>query len=1052
MHELRTMQDRLVGSTFVVLLAAALVLVFAGPAQATVTITLTGPGSGTVTSNTGSPTINCSLSGGVTSGTCSNTPPADFFTQTTITATAAPDSVFAGWTLGGGGCATGTPTTPCVLNTSEGANYSLTASFIPPPPPPTAVTDPADGVIDTHGVMHGRVNPEGTPLTSCRFEYGTSDDYGATMPCDPNVATLGSGTSEKAVSAITEKVEPGVTYHYRLVATNIGGAAVGEDRTFTTAGTPLCANSDVRVTQGITAVLLPDCMGLEMASPSMKFNQEANRPVGISATGERVAFNSTAALAETPTHPNAFGTTYVSTRELPSPNWETASAAPPDPLIIGGSFPIAKSFIPDFSRWIHVPLTTSDRQALGIGQVFVGGLNGLYAALSPPLVPTSLPPEVQPVQLAGGTRFQAASADHSHIYFRARQLGLSFLVGDPIPAGSGADINAYVAQLDPSGNPSLELVARDSDNKVWGGNCGARIGGIDGPNGLRNQGAVSADGTRLYFSTRPTQPATGSCSTANNKLRIMQRVETASGPWIKEQIVSECGAVPRACPGTGTGNISSGSKLVTNFVATSASGTFAVEMGITGTGIPANTKIAQVLSPTELELSAPASQTLSGVALRANDGDDFYQGASVDGTKVYFTSTRQLVGSDLDGTTLTSPATSCTETFATATTCDLYLYDYAKPAGERLTQVSKGDATNPTPGAGANVLNGISAISGDGSRVYFVAKGVLTTGVGPEGNSATTGQANLYTWEAGTGETAFIGTLTSSDAGFVWGNLQGTFLNRAYPVPVTGTNGKGEEVGGDGHVLLFQSRAALTNDDGEASFRDVFRYDAEATPPTLVRVSKAMPEGSDDGAFNAETVPVQQAPGTDFAEASRWVSEDGRTVVFLTEEGLVPSDDDGFRDTYLWKAGSAGNGELVRLPRSTDLSQWLSHDGSMAVFEAPGQEIAQDGDSVNDVYVAVSGGGTPPEPPPAICNPSAGQPSGGECQSSPPPPPSIPSASSTTVGTGNVKGDVPEKPRCPKGKRLVRRKGKARCVKPRANRKSKARRHSRSGLEQGGQK
>jgi hypothetical protein len=65
--------------------------------------------------------------------------------------------------------------------------------------------------------------------------------------------------------------------------------------------------------------------------------------------------------------------------------------------------------------------------------------------------------------------------------------------------------------------------------------------------------------------------------------------------------------------GAGTGELTSGSKVITNVATTS--GSFAANATITGTGIPANTTIAKVISATELELSSAATAGGSGVAL-----------------------------------------------------------------------------------------------------------------------------------------------------------------------------------------------------------------------------------------------------------------------------------------------------------------------------------------------------------------------------------------------------------------------------------------------------
>ena len=138
-----------------------------------------------------------------------------------------------------------------------------------------------------------------------------------------------------------------------------------------------------------------------------------------------------------------------------------------------------------------------------------------------------------------------------------------------------------------------------------------------------------------------------------------------------------------------------------------------------------------------------------------------------DGTKVYFTTNRQLVDSDRDGTGFLS---ACVFPFPLPLEgCDVYLYDSTLPQGERLIQVSAGeDNAQHESGVGAKVLNGTTAISGDGSRVYFVAEGVLTEHPNPEGATALAGAPNLYLWDEATKSTAFIGTLYSGDKTGLW--------------------------------------------------------------------------------------------------------------------------------------------------------------------------------------------------------------------------------------------------------------------------------------------
>ena len=100
-------------------------------------------------------------------------------------------------------------------------------------PPPVVTTGPADTVTRTTAVVHGTVNPERL-ATTYHFEYGTTTAYGTSTP--PTDA--GTGTADVPASASLSGLTAGMTYHYRLVATNAGGTTPGRDTTFTAQAPP----------------------------------------------------------------------------------------------------------------------------------------------------------------------------------------------------------------------------------------------------------------------------------------------------------------------------------------------------------------------------------------------------------------------------------------------------------------------------------------------------------------------------------------------------------------------------------------------------------------------------------------------------------------------------------------------------------------------------------------------------------------------------------------------------------------------------------------------
>ena len=103
-------------------------------------------------------------------------------------------------------------------------------------PPPLVSTGGASGVTRGEALLSGTIDPEGWS-TSYRFEYGTTTAYGSSWPTvDVN---LGEFTGAQPVSVTVLNLQPGTTYHYRLVATNAGGTSYGPDKTFTTEEYPV---------------------------------------------------------------------------------------------------------------------------------------------------------------------------------------------------------------------------------------------------------------------------------------------------------------------------------------------------------------------------------------------------------------------------------------------------------------------------------------------------------------------------------------------------------------------------------------------------------------------------------------------------------------------------------------------------------------------------------------------------------------------------------------------------------------------------------------------
>lgn len=128
-----------------------------------------------------------------------------------------------------------------ILLTGESAPQTFTTSVSAP----AAETRVATDITDTSAVVHGAVTAFGLQTTYV-FEYGPTTSYGSKVPAGaPGV--FGISYTARAVERTLEGLKPGVTYHYRVVATNSVGTTAGADATFTTS-TPESARGYEMVT------------------------------------------------------------------------------------------------------------------------------------------------------------------------------------------------------------------------------------------------------------------------------------------------------------------------------------------------------------------------------------------------------------------------------------------------------------------------------------------------------------------------------------------------------------------------------------------------------------------------------------------------------------------------------------------------------------------------------------------------------------------------------------------------------------------------------------
>jgi hypothetical protein len=211
--------------------------------------------------------------------------------------------------------------------TTVGHDHAF-STIAPPGISQLAVAD----VGSSSAALQAVINPHHS-VTSYRFEYGPTEAYGSSLPVP--VGEAGSDDIDHQVALHLTGLQPGVTYHWRVVASNAASpqGTASEDNTFTTFAGPA----------GSGGGSLPDGRAWEMVSPLDKNGADLGSILATSnfmpglydkrlnvtgltvqsaPDGDRVEFNSNlAAFAD----PLSNGGAYLSIR---GNDWSTRSLYP----------------------------------------------------------------------------------------------------------------------------------------------------------------------------------------------------------------------------------------------------------------------------------------------------------------------------------------------------------------------------------------------------------------------------------------------------------------------------------------------------------------------------------------------------------------------------------------------------------------------------------------------------------------------------------------------------------------------------------------------------
>jgi hypothetical protein len=918
---------------------------------------------------------------------------------------------------------------------SFGTTMGEDATLSTPPAVDALSTGPAEEVTGHGAKLTGSLSPDGTD-THYYFEYGTTSAYGSTSPAPPGTD---AGSASEAVHAQTvlSGLTPATEYHYRLVAVNTFGTTNGEDATFTTLPPPAisaeAATNLTATTADLSANVNPGGQSLTQCefqygtnasdehslpcSPSLAQIGSGSSDVAISAHLSGLQENQPYRWRVIAT--NASGTTttsdhtfiYTTTGEgLPENRaYEMVTPVRKNGALLGDVFGGAQPTVAEDGSRVVLPALQCFGEATACS-VNKGGAGTPYEFSRTPagwstqqLAPLAQQFEVAAQALTNvneGTALldMPSPPNGQYDFYKRSQTGVFTDIGrvtagerggppwteGPAPVGNGINLATADFSHLVFGNavhpmwPSLDATRREGGSLyeyVGQGNSMPQLVGVSG--GRESTDLLSTCGTLEAGFNVPSLPESLS---ADGRVVFFR-------PWFEP-----------GCRGSGVNKEAE---------------------------VPSEGVYARIDEAETLEVSARSTTDCSGECSTSPSAGALFLGASLAGTRVFFTSTQQLTDSaSEDAAQGSRGAPKCSE-IAQGAGCNLYEATLAlgSAGGESrvvgLRAVSAGDVSGHGPR-----VQGVMAVSTDGSRVYFVARGVLSAAANDQGAVARDGAENLYVSENGR-SARFIATLaeTGSDSE-QWTEV------RANVTP-------------DGRFLLFTSRAPLTRDDTRASggAAQVFRYDAVSG--SLVRISigeSAFNDNGNAGVGGASLASAGKARETTAGGAARTgpsLSADGSRVFFMSPIGLTRGalNDvqigvnrvDGTSPAYAQNVYEYHEGHVSLISDGRDASVLtqsacnaeeisavcligVDSTGANVFFSSADRLVSSDTDTQLDIYdarICSSGDPCVPEAPPspAPCD-------GEACHGIPPVRASgAPGPTATFNGAGNLSSVSPPGPR-----------------------------------------
>jgi len=842
-----------------------------------------------------------------------------------------------------------------------------------------AITEPASDVTETAARLNGNAIPKGEAVTECRFEYGPTKAYGSIAPCAQSEAEIGQGDSPVPVFADVSGLDPGSTYHFRLVIGTVGGAEGGADEAFKTLGPPVLS------AEAATSVTYTEAMLRARVNPegfATKYRFEYGLDAGYGHSTPEIEVGSNGDRADHPVSADLSGllpgTTY---------HWRIVAANASSEK--AGSPTIGPDHT--FTTYRRAEAESCPNDAL----------RGIAAAGLPDCRAYEM---VSPVDKNGGN----IDLHYSDSYVQASREGDALTYTSAAAFGDVKAVvlnNQYLAQRDPSAG----WLNRGIRPAVKGRSAAPRFGIF------REFMAFSPDLCSAWFDDPISPPLT---EEGQDGYVNFFRLDLCAPEESPEALTS----VPPP-PGTEVTYVNVLAKAVAGYSDDARHVVFAARAALAPRA--ANGSKAQVYDRFDGGLHLVSIRP-SGVAETENTrvgsgtSNNLDNAISADGEHVYWTAggdegvptgtiyLRIHPGEDKSaegeceagrGCTVRVGGTNLFPAFFWAAADDgsRALFGEAKEGGEKLSEFSL-QRFEENPSTARRVIAehvvGVLGASDDLSRIYFVSTSSLAAG-------ATEGQPNLYLDEGGS--LTFVATLSPGDVA-----SEGFGGGRAYSLAAKSPLYRAVRVSADGSRLAFESRAQLTGfdnadpDNGEADL-EVFLYEvgdglhcvscnpsgAAASGPELHEAFA--PANMGTGVFAAAWIPTWEHS----THASRALSGDGSRLFFHSYEALVPFDTNGAMDVYEWEAPGTGscttekaafhglNGGCVYLissgtsPGGAEFFD-ASVDGRDVFFNTEASLVPRDPGLV-DLYDARVGGGFPEPTEKAECE-------GDACQGPPSPP------------------------------------------------------------------